>query len=291
MADVQNRTDSRRLKIDQVGVRKIRYPVDVKDRENGSQSTVASVNMYVELPHNHKGTHMSRFIEILSRHHNSVSSSDIPSILTDMKSRLQAEAAHLELSFPFFIARRAKADGALAKMEYDCVLSGTHAAGAEPDLTISVAVPVTTLCPSPGEPAGAGVHSQRGIVTVTVRYRRFFWMEDLVSLVEGCASGGVFSLLSSGDASLSSGAAFATKPCFVEDVVRVVAERLRADDNFFWFSVAAEFDESVHGRSAYAFLEFAREDIDGSGLGYCGDGPGRARPETASGAPPAGRGA
>ncbi|MDR1081989.1 MAG: GTP cyclohydrolase I FolE2 [Deltaproteobacteria bacterium] len=289
MADVQMRTDSRRLKIDQVGVRKIRYPVDVKDRENGSQSTVASVNMYVELPHNHKGTHMSRFIEILSRHHNSVSSSDIPSILSDMKSRLQAEAAHLELSFPFFIARRTKADGALAKMEYDCVLSGTHAAGADPDLTISVAVPVTTLCPSPGE-LPAGVHNQRGIVTVTVRYRRFFWMEDLVSLVEGSASGGVFSLLRSGDERFVSKGSY-TKPRYVEDVARDVAERLRADDNFFWFSVAAEFDESVHGRSAYAFLEFARDDRDCAGAGFRGDSAGRARAESASGAAPAGRGA
>ncbi|MDR1314117.1 MAG: GTP cyclohydrolase, FolE2/MptA family [Deltaproteobacteria bacterium] len=265
MADVQNRPDSRRVKIDQVGVRKIRYPVDVKDRENGSQSTVASVNMYVELPHNHKGTHMSRFIEILSKHRDSVSSSDIASILSDMKSRLQAEAAHLELSFPFFMDKRAPGGGWAAKMEYGCVLSGTQAAGAEPDLTVAVAVPVTTLCPCSREISSSGAHSLRGLVTATVRYRRFFWMEDLITLVEGSASSEVPP--GAGAGRKGAGPAGHTSPRYAEDVVRDVALKLREDDNFFWFSVAAENFESVHNHSAYAFLEFSR-DGDAAGPGF-----------------------
>jgi GTP cyclohydrolase I len=276
MADVQNRTDTRRIKIDQVGVKKIRYPVNVKDRDNGSQRTVASVNMFVELPHNHKGTHMSRFIEILAKHRHSISSSTIPSILLDMKERLQAESAHMELSFPFFMEKRAPVTGALALMEYGCILSGTQAAGAEPDLTVAVVVPVTTLCPCSKEISSFGAHNQRGLVTVTVRYRHFFWIEDLIKLVEGSGSSEVFSLLKRTDEKFVTETAY-NNPRFVEDVVREVAVKLRADDNFFWFSVAAENFESIHNHSAYAFLEYSRDEHAEDGLPAGGNGAERAQ--------------
>ncbi|MDR2353183.1 MAG: GTP cyclohydrolase FolE2 [Deltaproteobacteria bacterium] len=256
MIDVQNQTDSRRIKIDQVGVRKIRYPVDVKDRENGSQRTVASVNMYVELPHNHKGTHMSRFIEILAQHRNSISSTTIPSILSDMKTRLSAAAAHLELSFPFFMEKAAPVTGAVALMEYGCILTGTQGEG-EADLTLAVVVPVTTLCPCSKEISSYGAHNQRGHVTVTVRYNHFFWMEDLIRLVENSASSQVYSLLKRSDEKYVTETAY-NNPRFVEDVVREVALKLRADENFTWFSVAAENFESIHNHSAYAYLEYTR---------------------------------
>ncbi|MDR2350601.1 MAG: GTP cyclohydrolase FolE2 [Deltaproteobacteria bacterium] len=259
MIDVQNQADSRRVKIDQVGVKKIRYPVDVKDRENGSQRTVASVNMYVDLPHNHKGTHMSRFIEILSKHRNSISTSTVPSILADMKERLQAASAHLELSFPFFMEKRAPVTGAVALMEYGAILSGTQTANDVTDLTVAVIVPVTTLCPCSKEISGYGAHNQRGLVTVTVRYNHFFWMEDLIRLVEGSASSEVYSLLKRTDEKFVTEAAY-DNPRFVEDVVREVAVKLRADANFTWFSVAAENFESIHNHSAYAYLEHSRDD-------------------------------
>jgi GTP cyclohydrolase I len=259
MADVQNQTDSRRLKIDLVGVKKIRYPIDVKDKENGSQRTVASVNMYVELPHNHKGTHMSRFIEILSKHRNSISSSTIPSILSDMKTRLQAASACLELSFPFFMEKKAPVTGAVALMEYGCALCGTQADNKAADLTVSVIVPVTTLCPCSKEISSKGAHNQRGLVTVTVRYSHFFWMEDLIKLVESSASSEVYSLLKRTDEKFVTESAY-ENPRFVEDVVREVAVKLRADENFTWFTVAAENFESIHNHSAYAFLEYARDE-------------------------------
>ncbi|MDR1165993.1 MAG: GTP cyclohydrolase FolE2 [Deltaproteobacteria bacterium] len=268
MIDVQNQSDNRRFKIDQVGVKKIRYPVDVKDRENGSQRTVASVNMYVELPHNHKGTHMSRFIEILAKHRNSISSSTIPSILSDMKERLQAASAHLELSFPFFMEKAAPVTGAVALMEYGCVLTGTQS-GEEADLKVSVLVPVTTLCPCSKEISSYGAHNQRGQVTVTVRYEHFFWMEDLIKLIENSASSQVYSLLKRSDEKFVTETAY-DNPRFVEDVVREVAVKLRADSNFTWFSVAAENFESIHNHSAYAYLEFNRADHGKEGSG----GPG-----------------
>jgi GTP cyclohydrolase I len=258
MIDVQNQTDSRRLKIDKVGVKKIRYPVDVKDRENGSQRTVASVNMYVDLPHNHKGTHMSRFIEILSKHRFSISSSTISSILHDMKTRLQAASAHLELSFPFFMEKAAPVSGALSLMEYGCILAGTQTGNGPPDLTVAVVVPVTTLCPCSKEISSFGAHNQRGLVTVTVRYNHFFWMEDLIRLVESAASSQVYSLLKRQDEKFVTETAY-NNPRFVEDVVREVAVKLKDDENFFWFSVAAENFESIHNHSAYAFLEYSRD--------------------------------
>ncbi|MDR2422023.1 MAG: GTP cyclohydrolase FolE2 [Deltaproteobacteria bacterium] len=256
MADVQNQFDSRRIKIDQVGVKKIHYPINVKDRANGSQRTVASVNMYVELPHHHKGTHMSRFIEVLSVHRHSIATSTIPSILLDMKSRLQAEAAHLELTFPFFIAKAAPVTGALGLMEYSCTLAGSQT-GEETDLSVSVCVPITTLCPCSREISDYGAHNQRGEVTVKVRYKQFFWMEDLISLVESSGSSEVYSLLKRADEKMVTERAY-DNPRFVEDVVREVAVKLMADENFTWFSVAAENFESIHNHSAYAFLEFER---------------------------------
>ncbi|MDR2140298.1 MAG: GTP cyclohydrolase FolE2 [Deltaproteobacteria bacterium] len=258
MADVQNQFDSRRIKIDQVGVKKIHYPINVKDRANGSQRTVASVNMYVELPHHHKGTHMSRFIEVLSVHRHSITTSTIPSILSDMKARLQAEAAHLELTFPFFMEKAAPVTGAMSLMEYTCALVGTQT-GEETDLSVSVCVPITTLCPCSREISDYGAHNQRGEVTVKVRYKQFFWMEDLIRLVESSASSEVYSLLKRADEKLVTERAY-DNPRFVEDVVREVAVKLMAEENFTWFSVAAENFESIHNHSAYAFLEYTRPD-------------------------------
>ncbi|MDR0548809.1 MAG: GTP cyclohydrolase FolE2 [Deltaproteobacteria bacterium] len=258
MADVQNQFDSRRIKIDQVGVKKIHYPINVKDRANGSQRTVASVNMYVELPHHHKGTHMSRFIEVLAVHRHSIDTSTIPSILSDMLIRLQAEAAHLELTFPFFMEKAAPVTGALSLLEYTCTLAGNQT-GDETDLSVSVEVPITTLCPCSKEISSYGAHNQRGAVTVKVRYKQFFWMEDLIRLVESSASSEVYALLKRADEKFVTERAY-DNPRFVEDVVREVAVKLMANDNFTWFSVAAENFESIHNHSAYAFLEFQRSD-------------------------------
>ncbi|MDR1110452.1 MAG: GTP cyclohydrolase FolE2 [Deltaproteobacteria bacterium] len=256
MIDVQNQFDSRRIKIDQVGVKNIRYPISVKDRASGSQRTVASVNMYVELPHHHKGTHMSRFIEILSQYRHSISSNTLPAILTAMRSRLDAASAHLELSFPFFMEKTAPVTRAVGLMEYGCVLAG-HESDEEREITVSVSVPVTTLCPCSREISRYGAHNQRGEVKVKVRYDHFFWMEDLIRLVESSASSEVYSLLKRADEKLVTETAY-DNPRFVEDVVREVAVKLMADPNYVWFSIAAENFESIHNHSAYAYLEYTR---------------------------------
>ncbi|MDR2945924.1 MAG: GTP cyclohydrolase FolE2 [Candidatus Adiutrix sp.] len=256
MVDVQNQPDTRRIKIDKVGVKDIRYPITVMDKSREAQNTVASVNMYVDLPHHYKGTHMSRFIEVLSRHRNSISTRNIPAILLDIKERLNAASAHLELSFPYFIEKTAPVSGAVSLMEYNCTLFGRQDdQGA--DLTVGVTVPITTLCPCSKEISKFGAHNQRGNVQVVVRYNKFFWMEDLIRLVEQSCSSEVFSLLKRSDEKFVTETAY-ENPMFVEDVVREVAVKLLADDTFTWFSIAAENFESIHNHSAYAYIEHTR---------------------------------
>ena len=254
MIDVQNQPDNRRIKIDKVGVKDIRYPVTVRAKNQNDQRTVASVNMYVDLPHHYKGTHMSRFIEILSRHRDSISLPSVSSILSDMKERLNAHSAHLELTFPYFIEKRAPISGAVSLMEYTCSLCGSQNNG-KPDITVGVSVPITTLCPCSREISAYGAHNQRGLVKVTVGFRRFFWMEDLIRLVETSCSAEVFSLLKRADEKFVTETAF-QNPMFVEDVVREVAVKILADDTFTHFSISAENFESIHNHSAYAYLEY-----------------------------------
>ncbi|MGL4208483.1 MAG: GTP cyclohydrolase FolE2 [Candidatus Adiutrix sp.] len=257
MEDVQSRPDTRRIKIDKVGVKNIRYPITVKDKARDDQRTVASVNMYVDLPHHYKGTHMSRFIEVLSTHRDSISPQSIPIILADMKERLKAEVAHLELSFPYFIEKKAPISGAVSLMEYNCTLSGQQGETGL-DLLVGVSVPITTLCPCSKEISCHGAHNQRGLVTVNVRYSKFFWIEDLIRLIETSCSCEVFSLLKRSDEKFVTEAAY-NNPMFVEDVVREVAVKLLADDTFTWFSIATENFESIHNHSAYAYIEHKRD--------------------------------
>ncbi|MDR1045054.1 MAG: GTP cyclohydrolase FolE2 [Candidatus Adiutrix sp.] len=256
MEDVQSRPDTRNIKIDKVGVKDIRYPITVMDKAREAQRTVASVNMYVDLPHHYKGTHMSRFIEVLSHHRDSISTQSIPVMLSDMKKRLNAATAHLELTFPYFIEKKAPVSGAVSLMEYTCSLFGSQDGG-ELDLTVGVTVPITTLCPCSKEISSFGAHNQRGLVKAVVRYSKFFWMEDLIRLVETSCSSEVFSLLKRSDEKYVTEAAY-ENPMFVEDVVREVAVRLLADDTFTWFSIAAENFESIHNHSAYAYIEHRR---------------------------------
>ena len=149
MPDLQSARDTRNIPIDKVGVKNIRYPIVVLDRSKAQQHTVARVNMYVDLPHHFKGTHMSRFIEILNLYHGEISIDSMDVILQEMKSRLEASRAHLELDFPYFIERLPRVSGARSLMEYQCRMAGTL--GEERDFVLGVSVPVTSLCPARGD--------------------------------------------------------------------------------------------------------------------------------------------
>ena len=252
MLDVQNQKDHRKIPIDKVGVKNIRYPITVLDRENGTQQTVASINMYVNLPHQYKGTHMSRFIELLSQYSN-INLRSLPDILQAMKAKLNAESAHIEVVFPYFLNKSAPVSGAHGLMEYNVTFRGMLN-GRGLDLVVEIKVPVTTLCPCSQEISDQGAHNQRGLVSLAVRFKRFIWIEDLISLVESSASSEVYSLLKREDEKFVTERAYAN-PMFVEDVVREVSRKLDEDPNIVWFSVDSENFESIHNHSAYAFIE------------------------------------
>lgn len=252
LSDVQKSRDTRRIPIDKVGVKDISYPIVVMDKNRKFQHTVARVNLFVDLPHHFKGTHMSRFIEILNRYREEIALDRMEEILSEMKKKLGASSAHLEIEFPYFIEKRAPVSGAGSLMEYPCSFSATLSE--QLDFVLGIKVPVTSLCPCSKELSRFGAHNQRSLITVRVRYREFIWIEDLVELIEGCGSSPVWSLLKREDEKYVTEQAY-ENPMFVEDMVREATQRLTAVENITWFSVEAENFESIHNHSAYAFIE------------------------------------
>jgi GTP cyclohydrolase I len=254
MIDVQGQSDNRNISIDKVGVKDIRYPVTVMDKANGVQNTVASVNMYVNVPHAFKGTHMSRFIEILNEFHDRLDIREFSTVLEALQEHLQAESAHMEISFPYFIRKISPVTRSAGMMEYRCRIAGTLDRLNGYDLVLEVNVPITTVCPCSKEISDHGAHNQRGTVRLAVRFKRFVWIEDLIDLVESAASCDVYSVLKRPDEKYVTEYAF-ENPKFVEDVVRDVARDLQCDSNVGWFLVEVENFESIHNHSAYAFIE------------------------------------
>ncbi|MFO7813668.1 MAG: GTP cyclohydrolase FolE2 [Pelovirga sp.] len=252
MPDLQQSSDERRIPIDKVGVKDIRYPIVVQDKYRERQYTVARVNMYVDLPAHFKGTHMSRFIEVLNLYHGEISVENIETILTEMKKRLGADRAHLELDFPYFIEKRAPVSGARGLLEYQCRMVGTLAD--QFDFMLEARVPVTSLCPCSKEISERGAHNQRSLVTVRVRYTEHIWLEDLIAWVEECASCEVYALLKREDEKAVTERAY-DNPMFVEDMVRAVTEKLAGQERIRWFSIQCENFESIHNHSAYAMVE------------------------------------
>ncbi len=254
MADTQNAEDTRQIEINKVGVKDIRYPIVVKDRKKGSQNTVANINMYVNLPHHFKGTHMSRFIEILNEFkQEEISLKEIQNILAEMKSRLNAKAAHFEIEFPYFIEKAAPVSKASALMEYLCKFVAERSDDKE-RFIVSVKVPVTSVCPCSKEISIHGAHNQRSLVTVSVQFEKFIWIEDLIDIVERSASCELYSLLKRPDEKFVTERAY-DNPMFAEDMVRDISNILSKDNNITWFTVESENFESIHNHSAYAYIE------------------------------------
>jgi GTP cyclohydrolase I len=252
MPDIQKVRDRRNIAIDKVGVKDIRYPIVVQDRRRERQHTVARVNMYVDLPDHFKGTHMSRFIEVLNLYHGEISVENLETILAEMKRRLEAGCAHLELDFPYFIEKQAPVSGARSLLEYQCRMLGTLAD--QFDFILEASVPVTSLCPCSKEISERGAHNQRSVVTVQIRYSEHVWLEDLIAWVEECASCEVYALLKREDEKAVTERAY-DHPMFVEDMVRAVTETLRRRPQIRWFRVQCENFESIHNHSAYAMVE------------------------------------
>ncbi len=253
MKDVQREPDHRNIPIDKVGIKNLRYPIRVKDRRDGFQNTIASINMYVDLPKEYKGTHMSRFVEMLHLLKPEISLKQFSVLLEAMKKTLDAASAHIEVNFPYFIEKQAPVSQAPGLMDYNCRITGSSNSNNEIDLISEVNVPITSVCPCSKEISDEGAHNQRGIVRLQTRFKKFIWLEDMIELVESCASCDVFSVLKRVDEKRVTERGYAN-PKFVEDVVRDISERLMADANITWFSVSAENFESIHNHSAYAHI-------------------------------------
>lgn len=253
LADTQNLPDSRQIAIDRVGVKNLRHPIQVRDKAHSVQSTVATIQLTVDLPHHFKGTHMSRFVEVLNAHGPVIHVENISTILDNLRKRLNSDQAHLDFEFPFFLEKRAPASKAPGLLDYVVRFSATAARDAR-DFVLTVVVPVTTLCPCSKAISARGAHNQRGQVTFSVRFVRPIWIEDLIRLVEASASSELFSLLKRPDEKVVTERAY-DNPVFVEDLVRNVAARANADPNITAYRVEAENFESIHNHNAYALVQ------------------------------------
>ena len=253
IADVQNSVDTRHIPINKVGIKDIRHPVRIRDRAEGEQHTIANFNMYVNLPHNFKGTHMSRFVEILNNHEREISVKSFKEMMSEMAERLEAESGHIEMSFPYFVNKTAPESGVQSLLDYDVTFIGEIHNGAN-ELNLKVVVPVTSLCPCSKKISDYGAHNQRSHVTVTAKIKDFIWVEEIIELVEKEASCELYGLLKRPDEKHVTERAY-DNPKFVEDMVRDVAARLNADDRISAYVVESENFESIHNHSAYALIE------------------------------------
>jgi GTP cyclohydrolase I len=259
LKDTQASHDARGIHIDRVGVTDLRYPVIVLDRSKKAQSTVGVFTLSVDLPHHFKGTHMSRFVEVLEEHHGEVSLWTLPEMLVRLQKRLQAERAHIEVEFPYFVRKTAPVTSAESLLDLQCTFIA-ESSGTEQDFLLKVKVPVTSLCPCSKEISDYGAHNQRGTLTFTVRTLRdakgmwqFVWIEELLEIAERSASAPIYALLKRPDERHVTMQAY-DNPVFVEDMVRNAAAQLKADTRIAWFEVRADNQESIHNHSAFAVV-------------------------------------
>ena len=253
MEDVQSQKDHRNIALEKVGVKRLMYPITVLDRQNGSQQTIAEVEMSVDLPHSFRGTHMSRFVELLNRHRGEITMNTMGPILRGMKKALSARRAEMTLKFSYFVEKTAPVSGAKSLLNYDCRFFASYD-GKKDDFVLTVVVPVTTLCPCSKAVSARSAHNQRSHVTVSTRFGGFLWIEDLIRMVEDSASAEIFSLLKRGDEKYLTERAY-ENPRFAEDLVREIALKLDACPEVVWYAVETENHESIHAHSAYAFYK------------------------------------
>jgi GTP cyclohydrolase I len=251
LVDIQSSVDHRNIPIDKVGVRNVRYPIAVRERDNGMQHTVGNFTLTVDLPREFKGTHMSRFLEILGEHNHDLSPATIPDILAKLRERLKAETAHLEVRFTLFREKAAPVSGKKGMMGYECGFAATGGAGNTTELLLTV--PVTTLCPCSKEISEFGAHNQRGYVSVRIRTNGMLWLEDAIDMIEASGSAALYPVLKRPDEKFVTEQAY-LNPRFVEDMVREVALRFDQEDMISSYEVEVENHESIHDHNAYAFI-------------------------------------
>lgn len=253
IADVQGSADTRRIDIDRVGIKAIRHPIRVQDRSGVVQSTIARLNMYVNLAHHQKGTHMSRFVEVLNEHTGVLTVANLSDLLDATTTRLAAESGYLEIAFPYFVDKAAPISGVRSLLDYEVTLRAQRRHN-DTHIEVQVLVPVTSLCPCSKEISAYGAHNQRSHVTVKVRCLGDVGIEELIDLVEAEASAELYGLLKRPDEKYVTERAY-ENPKFVEDMVRDIALHLDRDTRVRAYTVESENFESIHNHSAYAYIE------------------------------------
>jgi GTP cyclohydrolase I len=243
------------MKLSTVGVKDIRFPVSIREKSGSLQKTVASISLHADIPKRYRETCVSTFIRVLNKYQADMSVNILTQLLTEVQDELQAEAASIEMFFPYFIEKKAPATKTKSLMEYNCGFTANIGKGE--DLMLSVRVPVTTLCPCSKEISTVGAHNQRAEVTLNIKFTGFIWLEDLIDIVESAASSQVYALLKRPDEKHVTEQAY-DNPMFVEDVVRKVAELAKSHEDICWFSVSVESFASIHKHSAYAFVDSNR---------------------------------
>jgi len=256
LSDKQSERDHRELRIDKVGVRGLRFPIQVRDKAHSVQNTVATIGMFVDLPKEFKGTHMSRFVEVLNAHGSVVHVENISEILRVMQKKFQAVTSHLEIEFPYFMTKKSPVSQQESLMDYVARFDAA-ACGEEIDFLLTVKAHVTTLCPCSKAIARYGAHNQRGLVTVAIRSTKAVWIEDVIAIIESSASSELYALLKRQDEKAVTERAY-ENPVFVEDLVRNVAMKLNAHPLMTWYKIEAENFESIHNHNAYACIENGR---------------------------------
>ena len=252
MKHIQNEKDLREIPIDRVGIKDLKYPIIVWDKSRKKQNTVATVNMYVDLPKEYKGTHMSRFIEILNDFRGDINMEIIPEILHKMKNTLNATSSHIEFHFPYFIEKEAPKSKIKSLTEYTGIFYGKS--DNKDDFVLGAKVPVTSVCPCSKEISEKGAHNQRSIVHARIRFKDFVWLEDLIAIIENCASAPTFSILKREDEKFITENSY-DNPVFVEDIVRNVATQFKENSQIYWYFIETESFESIHNHNAYAYIK------------------------------------
>jgi len=248
------------INIEAVGIKDIQLPVRIREKNGGLQNTVATVSMQARMPGTHRESCVSVFTTTLNRYMDEMSVTIFSTLLEEIRVALNAESASIVMSFPFFIEKKAPVTGTPSLMEYNCTFTGSiNGGGKKEDFILSVLVPITTLCPCSKEISSVGAHNQRAEVSLNVKFRKFIWMEDLITMVEQSASCPVYALLKRPDEKFVTEQAY-NNPMFVEDVVRKVAVSALAHPDISWFSAGVESFESIHKHSAYAYVD--SEDIN-----------------------------
>lgn len=263
MKDVQSEKDIRGKDIDKVGIKGLKYPIVLLDKNNKTQHTIAEIDMYVFLPKDYRGTHMSRFIEVINQHRKEISIENLETILRNLKKKLNSKKAEISLKFPYFIEKKSPVSQNYGMNYYNIIFDAT--CEDKYDFVLTVSAMGMSLCPCSKEISKYNAHNQRVVVSVSLKMSGIVWIEEVVEIIEKNVSSPVFVLLKREDEKFVTEKSY-ENPKFVEDIVRDIAIELDKNNKVIWYGVEAESYESIHPFNAYAYIEKKQKNVEARGI-------------------------